>query len=351
MSYAKRWCFTINNPTEEDKFWLTFKDYEYICVQEEQGHEEETVHYQGCIILKKRERLSGLKRINERAHWEVMKGTPQQAAEYCKKDDTYNGGLRYEDGELPALKSAPKAGERLMMAVEDLESLKQGYRRARDISSLSLLQPGFIPAMKELHRDILGPYRPTLKIVTLIGPPGCGKSYAIQKHFPMHGRCIAGNNGVWFQQADSEVMVFEEFCGQIKLQSMLQYLDPYPLALEVKGGFAPAMYKLVIITSNTPPVGWYMNRQDTQGPIDAYAQKRSDALYALYDRIGYSIGMFSPTRECGTYLEAPQGADIHSLRDFFDDKLGQFKELLNRDELEQTPLTRCDATLDEQAVQ
>ena len=44
-----------------------------------------------------------------------------------------------------------------------------------------------------------------------------------------------GNNGVWFQNPLSDVMVFEEFCGQIMLQRMLQFLDPYPLALEVKG--------------------------------------------------------------------------------------------------------------------
>ena len=36
-------------------------------------------------------------------------------------------------------------------------------------------------------------------------------------------------------------MVFEEFAGQIPLQKMLKLLDPYPMALEVKGGMRPAM--------------------------------------------------------------------------------------------------------------
>ena len=30
---------------------------------------------------------------------------------------------------------------------------------------------------------------------------------------------------------------------------MLKYLDPYPMALEVKGGMRPAMYETVIITA------------------------------------------------------------------------------------------------------
>ena len=344
---AKRWVFTINNPQEEDKFWETFKEYEYICVQEEKGHEEETTHYQGCIIFKKKMSLSALKKINPRAHWEIMRGTPEQAADYCKKDDTYTGGLRFEDGELPKRPEPPKAPERLAMAIEELDAMKEGYKRPREVSSLSLLQPCFTSAMREIYRDILGPYRPNLKIVTLIGPPGTGKSFAIQKHFPDHGRCIAGNNGVWFQNGDAPVMLFEEFCGQIRLQQMLQFLDPYPLALEVKGGMIPAQYTLVIITSNTPPCGWYLTKQDDQ---NTPFQKRNDALLALYDRIGYHYGSFSPVRDCGTYLEAPLSTDIDSMRDFFDSKLGDIKHLLEEDDTHLTPLTRTEADLHEHTL-
>ena len=116
---------------------------------------------------------------------------------------------------------------------------------------------------------------------------------------PQHGRCIVGNSGVWFQQPLSEVMIFEEFAGQIQLQRMLQYLDPYPLALEIKGGMRPAMYKTVIITSNTSPRFWYSVKDDSNDP------KRMDAIHALWDRIGYSDGSYVPVRTCGTYLEAP----------------------------------------------
>lgn len=86
---AKRWTFTINNPTDEDKILLIGTDsdapqakytaIEYICFQEERG-ENGTLHWQGMLILKTQQRLSWLKRnINPRAHWEVMRGTPKQA--------------------------------------------------------------------------------------------------------------------------------------------------------------------------------------------------------------------------------------------------------------------------------
>lgn len=325
---AARWCFTINNPTDADKFWCVDGDddhpndvmanVDYLILQEERG-EQGTLHWQGFIILKKRQRLQWLKRrINARAHWEVARGTNNQARDYCRKDDTYTGGLRLELGKMPEKAEVKKPNERLQEAAEELDLIKEGYKRPAEIPSMTLMQCGFLPAYKELTADILGPYRPTLEIITLVGPPGTGKSYSIQKFAPGHGRCIVGNNGVWFQQPLSDVMVFEEFCGQIQLQRMLQYLDPYPLALEIKGGMRPAMYTKVIITSNTPPHGWYSPaQQQPAGAISAYLQKRDDAINALFDRIGYAYAGFRPGRTCGHYYEAPVGADLDTCRAFF----------------------------------
>lgn len=315
---AKRWCFTINNPTEEDIGLLIgteadgaqakLDEVEYMIFQEEKGNEEGTLHWQGFLILKKKKRLTWLKRnINGRAHWEVARGTNDQAIAYCRKEDTYTGGLRHEYGKVPEKPVVKKREERLQEAAEQLDLLKEGFKRPADIPSLTLLQCGFIPAMKELTADVLGPYRPELKILTLVGPPGTGKSYAIQACHPRAGRCIIGNNGVWFQNPLAEVMVFEEFNGQIQLQRMLQYLDAYPLALEVKGGMRPAMYKLVIITSNTSPDMWYpIGEMDD--PVKV--QRKKDAIHALYDRIGYTGGGYVPVRKCGTYVSAPALCDV-----------------------------------------
>ena len=306
MSRAQRWCFTINNPTEADWFWRDLeehglvqdKEVKFFIVQLEKG-ENGTPHFQGYIIFKDRLRMSQLKKINARAHWEVAKGTVEQNIAYCSKEDTYTGGLRYRWGSIPERAPVKKRDERLQDAAEELDALKVAYKRPAEIPSMTLMQCGFIPAMKELTADILGPYRPELRIITMVGPPGTGKSWCIQHFFPEHGRCIVGNSGVWFQQPLSEVMIFEEFAGQIQLQRMLQYLDPYPLALEIKGGMRPAMYKTVIITSNTSPRFWYSVKDDSNDP------KRMDAIHALWDRIGYSDGSYVPVRTCGTYLEAP----------------------------------------------
>ena len=340
---AKRWCFTVNaregdedgqgGPNLYDFILHIFgnasdgpqanKDlWEYIIAQREKG-ENGNVHIQGFVIFKKRVDLTWLQNHFWRnAHYEIARGTNKQCAEYCRKDDTYFpfegiklrmlGTGRWEYGKLPERKESPKKNEILQEALEQIEEIKVGYIRPRDISSQSFFAPGFIQAYKLLTADILGPYRPTLKIITMIGPPGTGKSYAIHIIFGESiGRALYCNNGTWFQNPCAKVMVFEEFCGQIPLQRMLQYLDPYPLALEIKGGMAPAMYDTVVITSNTRPDAWY------KGDEAGVPGKRTDSILALWDRLGFSNGAFIPTRTCGHYLECPVGLDIQNTRKFF----------------------------------
>lgn len=320
---ASRWCFTINNPqvdeSYDDQWWLKVSEsIKYLVVQEEKGHEEGTVHWQGFVIFNHSKRLSTLKKLNRRAHWEVTRGTNEEAAAYCKKDDTATGRFRFEIGELPQRKVSEHS-ERLKEAADTIEALKECYQPPKKLKPLVLLQPGFMQAYNALTTDILGPYRPTLKVITLIGKSGSGKSYAIQHFCPYHGRCIPGNSGVWYQNPTADVMVFEEFCGQIQLQRMLTLLDPYPLALEVKGGMRPAMYTVVIITSNTRPDKWY--KTDTPpGMVRSIFDeptKRDDALLALYDRIGFSTGAYVPVRKNGYYFEGPDGYTTDQLRCFF----------------------------------
>ena len=319
----KKWVFTINNPVDSDIFWVNRAgDLQYMILQEECGANG-THHWQGYLILKKRQRFSWVKnQLNSRAHWEKARGTDEECIAYCTKEDTrVEGGLQVEIGERPQQRSSGSSKSELKeAAMKELEELKQGYKRPREIDVAALLAPGFAAAYKLLTTDVLGPYRPQLRILTMVGPPGTGKSYAIQKHFPEHGKCIVGNSGIWFQNPCAEVMVFEEFCGQIQLQRMLQFLDVYPLALEVKGGMAPAMYKTVIITSNTQPDGWY------KGAVDqAQVQRREDAIYALWDRIGYYNGARVPVRRTGKYVEAPNGATVDELRTLFDNAVDEIK--------------------------
>ena len=86
-SRARGWCFTINNYTELDEH-IVFEMAEYskyVVCGREIGSENGTPHLQGFVYFENKKSLNQVKEIHSTAHWEAMRGTVDQAAEYCKK--------------------------------------------------------------------------------------------------------------------------------------------------------------------------------------------------------------------------------------------------------------------------
>lgn len=82
------WCFTINNYVDEDGEEETFPDL--LCSYLIEAHEMSetgTPHIQGFAYLKTKMRLSELKKICPKAHFEGAKGTPYQNYLYCAKGE------------------------------------------------------------------------------------------------------------------------------------------------------------------------------------------------------------------------------------------------------------------------
>lgn len=92
-SPAVHWCFTWNNYTKDDIVMLenTLKPIcEKYVFQEETG-EQGTIHLQGYIHLKTKWRMSALKKISTKIHWEKCIKKIQEAIEYCQKEKTRTG--------------------------------------------------------------------------------------------------------------------------------------------------------------------------------------------------------------------------------------------------------------------
>lgn len=99
MSRAKHWCFTLNNWTAEDVAALQHASETtvYLVFGRETG-ESGTPHLQGFVIFPAAVRLQTCKNRlgSDRFHVEVARGSPAQAATYCKKDGDFE-----EYGECP----------------------------------------------------------------------------------------------------------------------------------------------------------------------------------------------------------------------------------------------------------
>lgn len=102
MSESKFWCFTLNNPTDDEEQgvtdFLSSRDVTYGVFGRETGSSG-TPHFQGFVILNRSRRLSFLRRKIARAHWSrrYANSTNEEARDYCRKDGDFE-----EFGTFPA---------------------------------------------------------------------------------------------------------------------------------------------------------------------------------------------------------------------------------------------------------
>jgi len=85
----RAWCFTHNNFTYPAEELPVFKHERYVVWQHEKV---DTDHIQGYIELTGPQRLSALTKWLPGAHFEIRKGTADQARDYCMEEDTRVAG-------------------------------------------------------------------------------------------------------------------------------------------------------------------------------------------------------------------------------------------------------------------
>jgi hypothetical protein len=252
---STNWLFTLNNPTADFKPEIAWQDhYTFLIYQKEKG-EEGTEHLQGYCIMKKKVRLSAMKKICGKSHWEIRKGNHLQAKTYCSKEETRVSGP-YQFGTEPA------QGKR-----SDLDAVKEDIDAGH--SMLTIAQNHFGPYIKyykgfEKYCTLSAkPRNFKTEVYVVWGPTGTGKSYWCNEQSPDAYWFFPQKEGKWFDNYDGIAdIIIDEFYGSVPHSALLRYLDRYKCHVETKGGgvnFAP---KRIFITSNSHPYDWYKNYTD-----------------------------------------------------------------------------------------
>ncbi|AXQ66246.1 MAG: putative viral replication protein [Cressdnaviricota sp.] len=125
MSQSKNWCFTTNNYNDQHILRLrslyTDDKVNYIVWGKEIG-EQGTPHLQGYVVLKKRARLTGVRKLIADSHLSVAKGSPAQNQTYCTKEEDFE-----EFGDLPGGQGSRSDLDELVTAI------KEGTRNKREL--------------------------------------------------------------------------------------------------------------------------------------------------------------------------------------------------------------------------
>lgn len=257
---SRDWCFTINNPTEDD--WRQMKEIEcrYICYAPEIG-DNGTPHIQGYVMFNSPRHLSALKKIMPRAHLEYRRGTHDQARLYIVGD--YKG--KPLNADFTERGTPPEQGKRsdLQSYYEDIKAGKRGRDLSVDHLAMRVKYPRAeeklvyeedkVRARKQ-YDDGMAP-----EVHVRWGPPGTGKTRKIfEEHTDIYEPTIRKCGTHWWTGYQGEdVILLDEFNGQIPIRDFLRLIDRYPFSMETKGGHVWRLATKIYICSNTPPEEWY----------------------------------------------------------------------------------------------
>lgn len=254
MSISKRWCYTLNNYTDNEV--EAAKKIE--CLYHVFGYEEGdngTPHLQGFITFKGNKRLSALKKILSRAHWEVAKGTSAQAADYCRKDGNY-----WSTG------TEPSPGKRTDLEVA-CEMLKQGQSLLSVATECPTTFVKFGRGLRDLKLILDRPHTPPgLRGIWYWGPPGVGKSRRARDEYPT--AYLKGQNK-WFDGYNGESAIILDDLDTNTLGHHLKiWADRYPCTGETKGGTVNLQHDVFVVTSNYPPSHFWPDDEEMQNAIE-----------------------------------------------------------------------------------
>jgi len=255
-SRSRAWCYTLNNYSASDLDRISAIDCQYHVVGQEVGISG-THHLQGFIYFNSAKTMTATKTaIDERSHVEIKKGTFEQAANYCKKEDD----MAFEFGELPCDTPTKGDNEKARWALIRKQAEETG---TVDDDKAAVQYCKNIDFMHQRHTRKRLRENTEFKAQWWWGGAGTGKSHTARTMYP--GAYLKeGTNKWWDGYEDQEVVIIEDVepGGGITATHWKCWTDKYEFPVETKGGGLKIRPKLIVVTSNYSPEAMWFKPQD-----------------------------------------------------------------------------------------
>lgn len=191
------------------------------------------------------------------AHVEKTKGSPQQAWDYCIKEDTRI------DGPWTLGKRPGGAGARTDI-VAAIDLLRDGKRLADVLDLHPVVVVKYFRGLQAAATLLARPRDPSVAPIIEIfwGDSGTGKTRKATLENPDAYLLTKpnGNGTLWFDGYEGQsCIILDEFYGWVQYDLLLRLLDRYPLRVQTKGGTVEMQATKFVITSNKEWREWYPN--------------------------------------------------------------------------------------------
>lgn len=350
---SRKWLITINNPKnkfEEIKEIIIKKwgNIKYFCYCKELGLKEKTEHYHIFLWFDNPIMGSSVLKTFEGCHLDLCNGSAQDNRDYVykegkykdsDKEDTKIEGMQFESGELPEENIGK--GKR-----NDLVELREMILNGKSNAEIYNSNANFMKYADNIDRvrnDLLSDkYKDewrNLEVCYIHGQTGAGKTRTVMEQWGYRNVCRVTDYMHPFERYNNhDVIVFEEFRSDLKIQDMLNYLDGYPLTLPSRYSNKQACYHYVYIISNIAldeqfenvqkkyPETWqaFLRRIKTvkvysQGDIYEYKQIKENGKfdYITDDGIKYFNPLKNPEKPKTKKAKEPDLIDAANNEDYF----------------------------------
>lgn len=233
----KSYCFTsynVESPPSFDESTMGYLIYGF-----ETCPETARRHLQGFVQFKNRQYFSRCKTAFPGAHIERSRGTPEEAALYCRKDGDFR--------EYGTLCSRVAGNSKFSHAVKSAEK--------GDLSSVKENDPGIYLRYKatlESLRKFDVTELETSCGYWLVGPPRSGKDFAVRSLFK--GEFFDKNCNKWWDGylGEQNVLIsdIDEFSAKFMGYYLKIWTDRYAFNAEIKGSHMKIRPKKIFCTSN-----------------------------------------------------------------------------------------------------
>lgn len=240
---SRKYVFTLNNPTADERTYLSELPCRYIIYGNEIAPTTGTPHLQGFVLWTNAKTLSATRRLLPRCHIESARGTNGQCIEYCKKDgDFIERGEPPRDPATVGRESEQTRWEDAWISAKegDLESVPADIR-IRCYGTLKRIRRDYEPNVENLQ-NCCG--------IWIHGEAGSGKTRAVFEAFP--GLYPKGLNRWWCGYQGEEVVLLDDVDpshGSWLGGFLKRWADRYVFIGEEKGGSGKIRPKKFIVTS------------------------------------------------------------------------------------------------------
>lgn len=250
---SRAWCFTLNNFTSEDETRIQEYPADYIVYGHEVG-ESGTPHLQGYVYVAARTTLATLKkRFSSTAHFEPARGSAADNIAYCTKDNTnvFTKGKPPSQGRRNDIEAVVNEIQAGAVTVDEL-TLQDPMLYHQYGRTLSRVED--LVRRKKFRTEMT-------QGVWLYGPTGVGKSHRAFTGFNPDTHYVWKYDNGWQDgYVGQEIVIINEFRGQIPLHELLQLVDKWPFEVRRRNREPfPFLAKKVIVTSSLPPDQVYQN--------------------------------------------------------------------------------------------